>query len=206
MSGSRFKYEPDALRDAVLHPRLLHPTVSLPSPKRHKRQRIDNDSPADDTTDSAAEGTGAGNGVPIPRGVELETAVELFLLRMYDADVETDSPGVNDEDRDDVEKTKMTTEDTQMTQGGREDMPKDSRRWEIWFLGTLEGGSPNTNKVDGDSSKGESAVLLQRGLRASNLEFVEGEMRVLQDPASAESSCTREGWAIEVQRWRWARP
>ena len=154
--------------------------------------------------ESAAEGTGIGDGVPVPCGVELETAVELFLLRMYDADAETDSPGAND---DDAEKTKMTTEDTRMPQGGREGtrIPSDSRRWEIWLLGTLE-ASPYTNKVDGDSSKGESAVLLQRGLRASNLEFVEGELRVLPDPPSAESgNCTREGWAVEVRRWRWAR-
>jgi hypothetical protein len=201
---SRFKYEPDALREAVLRPRLLHLTVPVPSPNGHKRQRIDDDSPEGSTMESAAEGTGVGNGVPVPRGVELETAVELFLLRMYDADAETDSPGAND---DDAEKTKMTTEDTGMPQGGREGtrMPSDSRRWEIWLLGTLEASS-YTNKVDGDGSKGEGAVLLQRGLRASNLEFVEGEMRVLQDPPSAESgSCTREGWAVEVRRWRWAR-
>lgn len=156
--------------------------------------------------DSAAEGTGVGNGVPVPRGVELETAVELFLLRMYDADAETISPGANDEDRGDAEKTNMTTEDTQIPPGGREGMrmPSDSRRWEIWLLGTLEEALPFTKKSDGD---GDGAVLLQRGLRASNLEFVDGEMRVLQDAPSVESgSCTREGWAIEVRRWRWARP
>lgn len=158
--------------------------------------------------DSAAEGNGVGNGAPVPRGVELETAVERFLLRMYDADAETDSPGTKDEDRGDTEKIKMSTEDMQMPQGGREGMrmQSDSRRWEVWLLGTLDGASLYTKTADGDSSKGEGAVLLQRGLRASNLEFVEGEVRVLQDPPSAESgSCTREGWAIEVRRWRWAR-
>ena len=85
-------------------------------------------------------------------------------------------------------------------------MLNDSQRWEIWFFGTLNRGSLNTNKADGDSFKGESAVPLQQGLRASNLEFVEGEVWVLQDPASTESSCTWEGWVIEVRRWRWARP
>ena len=54
------------------------------------------------------------------------------------------------------------------------------------------------------------AVLLQRGLCASNLEFVEGEVRVLQDALAAaadseSSSGVREGWAIEVRQWRWAR-
>jgi hypothetical protein len=155
--------------------------------------------------DSATEGTGVSNGVQVPRGVELETAVELFLLRMYDADAETNSPGAKDEDGGDAEKTKIAAEDTQISQGGREAtrMSSDSRRWEIWLLGTLEGASPNTKKADGENV---GAVLLHRGVRASNLEFVEGEMRVLQDPPSAESgSCTREGWAIEVRRWRWAR-
>lgn len=202
-----FKYEPDALREAVLRPRPLHPIVSVPSPNGRKRQRIDDDSPGD-TMDSAVEGNGVGDGAPVPRGVELETVVERFLLRMYDADAETDSPGANDEGNGDTEHTKMSTEDTQMPQGGREGtrMQSDSRRWEIWFLGTLEGASLYRTKPDGDSSQEEGAVLLQRGLRASNLEFVEGEMRVLQDPPSAESgSCTREGWAIDVRRWRWAR-
>ena len=180
--------------------------MSIPS-NGHKRQRIDDDT-IDDTMDSAAENSGVGNGAPVPRGVELETAVELFLLRMYNADSETDSPGAYDEDKGNAEDTKMTLEDMQMSQGGRADtrMQSDRRRWEIWLLGSLEEASPCTKKVDGDSSKGDGAVLLQRGLRASSLEFVEGEMRVLQDPPSAESgSCTREGWAIEVRRWRWAR-
>ncbi|KAF8270630.1 hypothetical protein EI94DRAFT_1722135 [Lactarius quietus] len=200
-----FKYDPGALREAVLRPRLLRPNVSVPSNGR-KRQRIDDDT-MDDTMDSAAEKTGNGYGVPVPRGVELETAVELFLLRMYNADCETDS-AANDEEKGDGENTEMATEDTQNPQGGREGtrMQNDRRRWEIWLLGTIEEASLYTKKVEGDSSKREGAVLLQRGLRASNLEFVEGEMRVLQDPPSAESgSCTREGWAIEVRRWRWAR-
>ena len=180
--------------------------MSIPS-NGHKRQRIDDDT-IDDTMDSAAENSGVGNGAPVPRGVELETSVELFLLRMYNADSETDSPGAYDEHKGNAEDTKMTLEDMQMSQGGRADtrMQSDRRRWEIWLLGSLEEASPCTKKVDGDSSKGDGAVLLQRGLRASSLEFVEGEMRVLQDPPSAESgSCTREGWAIEVRRWRWAR-
>ena len=162
----------------------------------------------DDTMDFAAEKNGLGSGAPVSRDVELETAVELFLLRMYNADSDSDSPGTNDEDKGDVESTGTTTEDTQILQGRREGtrMHSDCRRWEIWLLGTLEEVSPYTKKPDGDSSKGEGSVLLQRGLRASNLEFVEGEMRVLQDSLSSESGgCTREGWAIEVRRWRWAR-
>jgi hypothetical protein len=199
-----FKYEPDALREAVLRPRLLRPTVSVPSSGR-KRQRV-NDDTMDDTMDSAAERNGVDNGAPVPRGVELETAVELFLLRMYNADSEIDTLRADDEDKDDAENIKMTTEDSQTAQGNREGprMQNDRRRWEIWLLGALEETSLYTKKTDGDSWEG--AVLLQRGLRASNLEFVEGEMRILQDPPSAESgSCTREGWAIEVRRWRWAR-
>ncbi len=158
----------------------------------------------DDAIDSTAEGNGAGNGTRVPRGVELETAVERFLLRMYDAGSETDSPKANGEDGGDAEKTQMSIEDTQVPQGSREGTrtPSDSRRWEIWLLGTLDGPSSYTKTVDVDRSKGEGTVLLQRGLRASNLEFVEGEMRVLQDPHSGSSSW--EGWAIEVRRWRWA--
>lgn len=177
--------------------------MPVPSSGR-KRQRI-NDDPMDDTMDSAAEKNGVDNGALIPRGVELETAVELFLLRMYNVDSETDSLRADDEDGV-AKNSKMTTEDTQAVQGSREDtrMQSDRRRWEIWLLGTLQATSLHTKKTDGNSWEG--AVLLQRGLRASNLEFVEGEMRVLQDPPSAESgSCTREGWAIEVRRWRWAR-
>lgn len=178
--------------------------MSIP-PNGRKRQRI-YDGTMDDTTDSAAERNCVDNGAPVPRGVELETAVELFLLRMYNVESETNSVRADDEDKDLTENSKMTTEDAQTAQGSREGtrMQSDRRRWEIWLLGTLEETSLYTKKTDGDSWEG--AVLLQRGLRASNLEFVEGEMRVLQDPPSAESgSCTREGWAIEVRRWRWAR-
>lgn len=199
----RFKYEPDALREAVLRPRLLRPTVSVLSSGR-KRQRI-NDDPMDETMDSAAEKNSVDNGALVPRGVELETAVELFLLRMYNVDSETNSLRAEDED-DVTENSKMSTEDTQTVQVSREGtrMHSDRRRWEIWLLGTLEETSLHNQKTDDDSWEG--AVLLQRGLRASNFEFVEGEMRVLQDPPSAESgNCTREGWAIEVRRWRWAR-
>ncbi|KAI0296542.1 hypothetical protein B0F90DRAFT_1022699 [Multifurca ochricompacta] len=94
----------------------------------------------------------------------------------------------------------------------------DGRRWEIWLLGTLNDSSPvvplpsysysSLDKVHAGAKTGtvDGAVLLQRGLRASNFEFVKGELRVLQDPPSVDSSSgAREGWAIEVRRWRWAR-
>ncbi|KAI0252084.1 hypothetical protein BJV78DRAFT_1204463 [Lactifluus subvellereus] len=63
--------------------------------------------------------------------------------------------------------------------------------------------------LDGeDVATKEGAVVgavLQRGLRTSNLEFVEGEVLALQDaPAAASGSCTRGCWALEVWRWRWA--
>ena len=47
------------------------------------------------------------------------------------------------------------------------------------------------------------AMLPLRGLRVSNLEFMEGQVRVFQDaPAADSGSCAREGWAIKVRRWR----
>ncbi len=58
---------------------------------------------------------------------------------------------------------------------------------------------PPPSSVDENAVKVVAgAVLLQRGLRTSNLEFVEGEVRVLQDaPAAAadseSSSGAREG-------------
>jgi hypothetical protein len=160
--------------------------------------------------------------LPVWRGVELETAVERFLLRMYDARAgdadavaETGANAASVDTEGGPEETKSSPEEKQEGEGDR-------RRWEIWLLGRLDqnDGSvqllppPGVADMDGDgnaAAKTGGAVLLQRGLRASNLEFVEGEVRVLQDasPPSAvdseSSSAAREGWAIEVRRWRWAR-
>jgi hypothetical protein len=166
-----------------------------------KRQRLnvddddddDDDDNDDDDHDDAMDATGddaSGAGAPVRCGVELETAVERFLLRMYEAEADDDANSeTGKEDAGGVEKSESLAE-----------AQSDRRRWEIWLLGTLK----NDNRV----TDGGGAVLLQRGLRASNLEFVEGEMRVLQDTPNADSlgSCAREGWAIEVRRWRWARP
>ncbi|KAH9991182.1 hypothetical protein BJV77DRAFT_558350 [Russula vinacea] len=149
-----------------------------------------------------------GSLLPLRRGVELETAVERFLLRMNDAGAELDTAvtdGITAASGDVIDEG----EDKKLLQGGR---ANDGRRWEIWLLGTLDGD--DDAEKDGNRLPplpGGSAVLLQQGLRAENLEFVEGEVRVLQDapaPAGGDmetSTGAREGWAIEVRRWRWAR-
>jgi len=212
-----FKYEPDALRTAVLHPRRLLSPVDPTTPRMRKRQRVDDE--GDDDAMDTEEVDGANTNVPpIWRGVELETAVERFLLRMYEADVEADAETKANATSEDTEgyAEKMNTsaeDEQQQRQGGK---VYDRRRWEIWLLGTLDEKDgprrlPPPSSVDENAVKAVGgAVLLQRGLRASNLEFVEGEVRVLQDaPVAAadseSSSGAREGWAIEVRQWRWAR-
>jgi len=181
-----------------------------------KRQRVD-DEGDDVAMDTEVDGANT-NVPPIWRGVELETAVERFLLRVYEADVEVDAESKANATSEDAEgyaeKMNSSAEDEQQQQqGGR---MCDRRRWEIWLLGTLDEIDgprrlPPPSSVDKNAVKAVAgAVLLQRGLRASNLEFVEGEVRVLQDaPAAAadseSSSGAREGWAIEVRQWRWAR-
>jgi hypothetical protein len=220
----RFKYDPDALRAAVLHPRILASPalVGSASPRARKRQRVDEGEAGEDAMDVEVDGARPVGSLPVWRGVELETAVERFLLRMYDAGAgdadavaETGANVASEDTEGGAEKTKSSPEDKQEGEGDR-------RRWEIWLLGTLDqnDGSarhlppPGVADMDGNgdaAAKTAGAVLLQRGLRASNLEFVEGEVRVLQDasPQSAvdseSSSAAREGWAIEVRRWRWAR-
>ena len=186
-----------------------------------KRQRVDDESPEDvvdmEVEDPATSADSNESLLSLRRGVELETTVERFLLRMYYAEaeataVEKDGIGPASEDVIDGGADKL------LLQGGEE---SDRRRWEIWLLGTLDGDEgdrpppvPLSAPVEADKVKAgnSGAVLLQRGLRAENLEFVEGEVRILQDaPVSVggdletSSSGAREGWAIEVRRWRWAR-
>jgi hypothetical protein len=212
----RFKYEPDALRAAVLHPRRLLSPVDSTTPRMRKRQRVD-DEGGDDAMEMEVDDAST-KPPPTWRGVELETAVERFLLRMYEADVKDDAESkanaISEVAEGYAEKINSSAEDKQQQQqGGRE---SDRRRWEIWLLGTLDETDgprrlPPPSSIDENAVKAVAgAVLLQRGLRASNLEFVEGEVRVLQDaPAAAvdpeSSSGAREGWAIEVRQWRWAR-
>ena len=144
---------------------------------------------------------------PVWRGVELETAVERFLLRMYnagakdaDAVAETGANAASEDTEGVAEKIKSSLEDKQEGEGDR-------RRWEIWLLGRLDqnDGSPRllpppgVADMDGNgnvAAKTAGAVLLQRGLRASNLEFVEGEVRVLQDaspPSAVDSESSSAG-------------
>jgi len=176
-----------------------------------KRQRIDDDCP-EVAKDMEVGDPGDPNGgglLPLRRGVELETAVERFLLRMYDAGAEAD---VAETDGTTVASEDVIHEgaDKQLLQGRG---ANDRRRWEIWLLGTPDGDYDAEKDADRPPPvhEGGSGVLLQRGLRAENLEFVEGEVRVLQDSQvavggdSETSSGAREGWAIEVRRWRWAR-
>ena len=202
---TRFKYEPDALREAVLH--LSLPSAdSSASPRERKRQRLDEDAMDVEVEDPINANTD-GLLVPLRRGVELETGMERFLLRVYDAGAEANAPGTDGiaaASEDVVDESA----DKQLLQGAADDR----RRWEIWLLGPLD-GDDDAEKV-GDRppplhpsvAGGDGAVLLQRGLCAKNLEFVEGEVRVLQDTVedSETNSCAREGWAIEVRRWRWA--
>jgi len=185
-----------------------------------KRQRVD-DEGHEDAVDMEVEGatTNASNNeslLSLRRGVELETTVERFLLRMYYAEAEAGA----------VEKTGIAPASEDVTDEGAskellQGEESDRRRWEIWLLGTLDADegdrpppSPLSALVDADKIKAGNggSVLLQRGLRAENLEFVEGEVRILQDAPVAvggdsetSSSGAREGWAIEVRRWRWAR-
>ncbi len=214
----RFKYEPDALREAVLNPRqlLLPSTTASASPRMRKRQRVDDEGREDAMAMEVEDPTTNANSneslLPLRRGVELETAVERFLLCMYYAEAEAEA-GAAEKDVIDG------GADKQLLQG--ED--NDRRRWEIWLLGTLDrdDGDRLLPPLPSSAPPGEpdkikagngGAVPLQRGLRAKNLEFVEGEVRILQDAAVAvngeletSSSGAREGWAIEVRRWRWAR-
>ena len=205
MWESRFKYDPDALREAVLH-LLLPSAATSASPRARKRQRVDDEDAMEGEEPTKANTNGSL--LPLRRGVELETAVERFLLRMNDAGAELDTAvtdGITAASGDVIDEG----EDKKLLQGGR---ANDGRRWEIWLLGTLDGD--DDAEKDGNRLPplpGGSAVLLQQGLRAENLEFVEGEVRVLQDapaPAGGDmetSTGAREGWAIEVRRWRWAR-
>jgi hypothetical protein len=182
-----------------------------------KRQRLDEEG-REDAVDAEVGGADASL-PPAPRGVELDTAVERFLLRMYDdapakADIKTEANGAS-EDGAAEEEIKTSDEDQeQQQQGGKSDL----RRWEIWLLGTLDSDDgkkdqrrlppPGEGDLEGNVVRADGAALLQRGLRMSNLEFVEGEVRVLQGAppgTDSDSETTREGWAIEVRRWRWAR-
>ena len=218
----RFKYEPDALRDAVLNPRqlLLPSAAASASPRMRKRQRVDDERREDgvdmEVEDFTANANRSESPMPLRRGVELETTVERFLLRMYYAEAES---GVVEQDGVPPSSEGVINggADKQLLQGGEE---SDRRRWEIWLLRTLDGDDadrppppPLSALVEADKIKASNggAVLLQRGLRAENLEFVEGEVRILQDatvPLGGDSetsgSGAREGWAIEVRRWRWA--
>ena len=218
----RFKYEPDALREAVLNPRqlLLPSATASASPRTRKRQRVDDEGREDAKNMEAEDPTTDTNIneslLPLRRGVELETIVERFLLRMYYADAEAgpvEKDGIAPASEDVID----GGADKPLLQGGE----SDRRRWEIWLLGTLDGDEgdrppllPLSVPVEGDKLKvgNSGAVLLQRGLHAENLEFVEGEVRILQDApvpvgndSETSNSGAREGWAIEVRRWRWAR-
>lgn len=207
-----------------MHPRLLLPPaiVASTSPRVRKRQRVD-DEGREDAIDAEVDGASI-RARPVPRGVELETAVERFLLRMYEtgaeADAETAANVVSEDTEEegaDDDKIKMSGEDKQPQH--REEEESDRRRWEIWLLGTLDSENngapllplplPGEGDLEGNGNvKVGRAVLLQCGLRASNLEFVEGEVRVLQDveeDSESSSGGAREGWAVEVRRWRWAR-
>jgi hypothetical protein len=181
-----------------------------------KRQRVE-DEGREDAVDMEAEdpSTNANSSeslLPLRRGVELETSVERFLLRIYYAEAEASAVEKDD--------TALASED--IIEGGADKQREESdrRRWEIWLLGTHNGDDgdkppplPLSAPEDADKVKAGDGgtVLLQRGLRAENLEFVEGEVRILQDapvPVGGDletsSSGAREGWAIEVRRWRWA--
>ncbi|KAI0287334.1 hypothetical protein BC826DRAFT_54611 [Russula brevipes] len=217
-----FKYEPDALREAVLHPRLLLPpaaTTSDMSPRVRKRQRLDEEG-REDAKDAEVDGADTIS-PPVPRGVELDTAVERFLLRMYDdarakADGKTEANGASEDGAAEGE-VKTSDEDQDQEQQQQQGGESDLRRWEIWLLGTLDSDDgkkeqrqlppPGEGDLEGNVVRADGAALLQRGLRMSNLEFVEGEVRVLQGApgTDSDSETTREGWAIEVRRWRWAR-
>jgi hypothetical protein len=208
----------------VLNPRQLSlPSATAPaSPRIRKRQRVDDEGREDsvdmEVEDSTINASSNESLLPLRRGVELETSVERFLLRMYYAEAEAGAV-----EKDDISPATASEDvidggaDKQLLQGEE----SDRRRWEVWLLGTLDGGDgdrppllPLSAPVEADKIKegNGGSVLLQRGLRAENLEFVEGEMRILQDaPVSVggdsetSSSGAREGWAIEVRRWRWAR-
>jgi hypothetical protein len=211
--------------------------VGSASPRARKRQRVDDDEGGEDAMDVEPDIVASTVvSPPVWRGVELETTVERFLLRMYDAgpeaadvDAETETGGANVTGGDPEGGAEKEDKQEQLQQQQGEG-DGDRRRWEIWLLGTLDRNDgmpqarllppPGVTDVDGNGNaagatkmEAGGAVMLQRGLRVSNLEFVEGEVRVLQDAVAApatttdsESSCAaREGWAIEVRRWRWAR-
>jgi hypothetical protein len=188
-----------------------------------KRQRVDDEGREDAVDMEVEDPTTNANGneslLPLRRGVELETTVERFLLRMYYAEAETGAV-----EKDGIAPASEASED--VIDGGADKEPlqgeeSDRRRWEIWLLGTLDGDDgdrppplPLSVPVEADKIKAGNggSVLLQRGLRAENLEFVEGEVRILQDApvpvggdSETSSSGAREGWAIEVRRWRWER-
>ncbi|KAI0246745.1 hypothetical protein BJV78DRAFT_1364651 [Lactifluus subvellereus] len=169
----------DALREATLHPRPLLPTAACLSPRARKHQRIDDDD-HDDPMHTMADG--ANTNEPVRRGVELETAVERFLLRMYKADSDNGTDAGN-EDAGSADKTKTLAEDQQQQSGGEQ---SDRRWWEIWLLSSLDNDKdtpppPPFSMLDGEDGATKEgtaiggAMLLQHGLRASNLKFVEGE-------------------------------
>jgi hypothetical protein len=142
-----------------------------------KRQRVD-DEGRQDTEDMEAEDpttdtNSNGSLLPLRRGVELETTVERFLLRMYYAEAEADAVennGIAPASEDVID----GGADKPLLQGGEE---SDRRRWEIWLLGTLDGDEgdrppplPLSAPVEADKNKlgNGGTVLLQRGLRAEN--------------------------------------
>ena len=87
-----------------------------------KRQRVD-DEGGDDAMEMKVDNAST-NAPPIWRGVELETAVERFLLRMYEADVKDDAESKANATSEDAEgcaeKIKSSAEDKQQQQQGRE--------------------------------------------------------------------------------------
>ena len=188
---------------------LLPSGDSSASPRQRKRKRVDDDA-MDVEMEDTTNGNANGSLLPLRRGVELETTAERFLLRMYDAGTEADeveTDGIAGASEDVIDEGA----DKQPLQGAN-----NRRRWEIWLLGTLDADEDAEKPGDRPPplhpslAGGDGAVLLQRGLCAENLEFVEGEVRVLQTAAVVEgdsetNSGAREGWAIEVRRWRWAR-
>ncbi|KAI0246742.1 hypothetical protein BJV78DRAFT_1251865 [Lactifluus subvellereus] len=133
--GVRFKYEPDALREVILHPRPLLPTAASVSPHARKRQRIDDDD-HDDPMHTMTDG--ANTSAPVRRGVELETAVEHFPSRMYVANSD-DGTDAGNEDAGGADKTKMPVEDQQQQSGGEATHAQsDCPRWQNWLLGSLD--------------------------------------------------------------------
>ncbi|KAI0252088.1 hypothetical protein BJV78DRAFT_1204456, partial [Lactifluus subvellereus] len=117
------------------------PTAASLSPRARKRQRIDDDD-HDDPIHTTANGANT-NG-PVWRGVELETAVERFRLCMYEADSDNGTDAGN-KDAGGSDKTKTLAEDQQQQSGGEvTHVQSGRRRWEIWFLGSLDDDNRDT--------------------------------------------------------------